>query len=48
MTLKQRYFRITNLLFLCLIAVQFLPDKIAKIRKPRMFYGLRQAWKCLY
>lgn len=30
MTLKQRYFRITNLLFLCLIAVQFLPDKIAK------------------
>ncbi len=30
MTLKQRYFRITNLLFLCLIAVQFLPDKITK------------------
>lgn len=30
MTLKQRYFRITNLLFLILIAVQFLPDKITK------------------
>lgn len=30
MTLKQRYFRVTNLLFLILIAVQFIPDKITK------------------
>lgn len=30
MTLKQRCFRVTNLLFLILIAVQFLPDKITK------------------
>lgn len=33
MTLKQRYFRITNLLFICLIAVQFLPDNITKDSK---------------
>ena len=30
MTLKKRYLRVTNLLFLILIAVQFLPDHIAK------------------
>lgn len=33
MTLKQRYFRVTNLLFLILLAVQFLPDKITKDAK---------------
>lgn len=38
MTLKQRYFRVTNLLFLILIAVQFLPDKIAK--EPQSAYVL--------
>lgn len=30
MTFRQRYLRITNLLFLLLIAVQFLPDKVAE------------------
>lgn len=29
-TLRQRYFRITNLLFLILITVQFLPDTVTK------------------
>lgn len=33
MTLKQRYFRVTNLLFLILLAVQFLPDKVTKDAK---------------
>ena len=28
MTLKQRYLRVTNLLFLILLGVQFLPDKV--------------------
>ena len=30
MTWKQRYFRVTNLLFLCLIGVQFLPNQVTK------------------
>ena len=30
MTAKQRFFRVTNLLFLVLVAVQFLPDQIKK------------------
>lgn len=30
MTLKKRFLRVTNLLFLILIALQFLPDKISK------------------
>lgn len=30
MTLKKRYLRVTNLLFLILIAIQFLPDNITK------------------
>lgn len=30
MTLKQRFLRVTNLLFIVLLAVQFLPDKITK------------------
>ena len=30
MTLRQRYLRVTNLLFVILIAVQFLPDKVSK------------------
>ena len=30
MTLKTRYLRVTNLLFLILIAIQFLPDRVAK------------------
>ena len=33
MTFKQRYLRVTNLLCLILIAVQFLPDKIANNSK---------------
>ena len=30
MTAKQRFLRVTNLLFLVLVAVQFLPDQIKK------------------
>lgn len=30
MTLKQRYFRVTNLLFLILLGIQFLPDAVTK------------------
>jgi len=30
MTLRERYLRITNLLFVILLAVQFLPDKVSK------------------
>ena len=30
MTWKQRYFRVTKLLFLCLIGVQFLPNQVTK------------------
>lgn len=30
MTLKKRFLRVTNLLFVVLLAVQFLPDKISK------------------
>lgn len=33
MTLKQRYWKVANLLFLILIAVQFLPDRITKDSK---------------
>lgn len=38
MTLKQRFLRVTNLLFLILVAVQFLPDKIAA--EPQTAYVL--------
>lgn len=37
-TLKERYFRFANLLFLILIAVQFLPDKITS--EPKTSYVL--------
>lgn len=30
MTLRKRFFRVTNLLFVVLLAIQFLPDKISK------------------
>lgn len=38
MTLKQRYLRVTNLLFVILIAVQFLPDRITE--EPKTAYIL--------
>ncbi len=40
MTLKQRYLRVTNLLFLILLGVQFLPDKVRQDPETGYVIGL--------
>ena len=47
MTLKQRYLRVTNLLFLILLGVQFLPDKVRQDPATGYVIGLAVAVEVL-
>lgn len=47
MMLGKRYLRVTNLMFIVLLAIQFLPDKISKTPGPHMSSGSRSERRCL-